>query len=54
MWHDHPFGQRKKTTERAVGVRVGGDREGGGVLNKILKRGGRQYRGTLHKKRGGG
>ena len=28
MWWDHPFGQRNKTTERAVGVRVGGDRGG--------------------------
>ena len=27
MWRNHPFGQRKKTTERAVGVRVGANRE---------------------------
>ena len=25
MWHNHPFGQRNKTTERAVGVAVGGN-----------------------------
>ena len=30
MWHDHPFSQRNRTTERSVGVRVGGDREIGG------------------------
>ena len=28
MCWDHPFSQRNKTTERAVGVGVGGDREG--------------------------
>ena len=40
MWHDHPFGQRKKTTERAVGVRVGGDREGrGGGVEQNFKKG---------------
>ena len=29
MWHDHPFSQRNKTTERVAGVEVGGDRKGG-------------------------
>ena len=29
MWRDHPFSQRDKTTERAVGLEVGGDRERG-------------------------
>ena len=28
LWHNHPFSQRNKTTEWAVGVEVGGDREG--------------------------
>ena len=27
MWHDHPFSQRNKTTERAMEVGIGGDRE---------------------------
>ena len=39
MWHDHSFSQRNKTTERAVGLGVGADREGreeGGV--PILKK----------------
>ena len=39
IWRDHPFSQRNKTTERAVGVGVGGDREvrggGGRVAKKI-------------------
>ena len=30
MWCNHPFSQKNKTTERAVGVGVGDDREGGG------------------------
>ena len=41
MWYNHPFSQRTKTTERAVGVCVGGDREGewvGGGQN-LKKRG---------------
>ena len=29
MWRDHAFSQRNKTTERAVGVSVGGDMEEG-------------------------
>ena len=29
MWRDHPFSQRNKTTERAVGVRFGDNRERG-------------------------
>ena len=42
MWHNHPFSQRNKTTERAVGVGVGGKREwGGGGIGQNLKKGGR-------------
>ena len=37
MWHDHPFSQRSKTTERAVGVGVGGDREEEGGWTKFEK-----------------
>ena len=37
MWHNHPFSQRNKTTERAVGVGVGGNMEERG-LGKIWKR----------------
>ena len=33
MWHDHPLSQRNRTTERTVGVGVGGDREVGGGQN---------------------
>ena len=46
MWRDHPFSQRNKTTERAVGVGVGVNMEGGGVGQNLKKRGGggRQYR----------
>ena len=29
MWRDHPFNQRNKTTERTVGMEVGGDRDVG-------------------------
>ena len=29
MWHDHPFSQRNRTTEKAVGMEVRGDREAG-------------------------
>ena len=46
MSHDHPFSQRNRTTERTMGVEVGGDREmrgggwtkfenGGGWVDKI-------------------
>ena len=37
MWWDHPFSQRNKAIERAVGVGVGGDRKdgGGGEWDKI-------------------
>ena len=41
IWLDHQLSQRNKTTERAVGVGVGGDsevREGDGI-GQILKRG---------------
>ena len=27
MWHDHPLSERNKTTEREMGVVVGGGRE---------------------------
>ena len=41
MWQsDHPFNQSNKTTERAAGVGVGGDREEGWTLQINLKRGG--------------
>ena len=46
MWRDHPLSQRNMTTERAVGMGVGGDREvevGEGWTK--CKKGGRQYRG---------
>ena len=37
MWHDHPFSQRNKTTERAVVVGVGGDRKGSGAGQNFKK-----------------
>ena len=38
---DHPFSQRNRTTERTVGVGVGGDREvGWGDGQNLKKRGG--------------
>ena len=37
MWCDHPFSQKNKTTERAVGVAVGDDREGGGGGQNLKK-----------------
>ena len=43
MWCEHPFSQRNRTTERTVGVRVGGDRKWGrgarGWWTKFLKKG---------------
>ena len=41
MWRDHPFSQRHRTTERAIGMGVGGDRGvgGGGGLEKKMKKG---------------
>ena len=43
MWRDHPFGQRNMTTERTMGVGVGGDREvrggGGRGVAQNLKKG---------------
>lgn len=50
MWHDHPFSQRKKATKRALKVEVGCK----WGLNKIWKKGGRQFRGHLHEIGGGG
>ena len=50
MWHDHPFGQRNKKTERAVGLRVGGNRGGGQNLKKRgVVGGGPNNIGGLHK-----
>ena len=37
MWQELPFGQRNKTIEKAVGMGVGGNRDGGG---QNLKNGG--------------
>ena len=40
MWHDHSFSQRRnKATERAVGVELGGDKDGRreGRVDKIRK-----------------
>ena len=37
MWCNHPFSLRNKTTEKAVGVEVGGYREG---VGQNLKKGG--------------
>ena len=44
IWWGQPFSQRNNTTERAVGVGIGGDMEGwrGGVGWKNLKKRGRQ------------
>ena len=39
MWHDHPFSQRNMTTERAVVVGFGGDKEVGGRMDNICKKG---------------
>ena len=41
MWHDHPFSERNKTTEREMGVVVGDGRErgGGGGGQNLKKRG---------------
>ena len=44
MWRDHPFSQRNKATEWAVGVGVGDKREvmgGGGEGGQNLKKEGR-------------
>ena len=40
MSRDHLFSQRNKTAEREVGVRVAGNREGGGVRTNLKKEGG--------------
>ena len=46
MWCNHSFSQRNKTTERAVGVGIGGDWEGWvwGWINFEEGLGGRKYR----------
>ena len=36
MWRDHPLSQENKTTERAVGVGIGGNRERGEVGQRGL------------------
>ena len=41
MWDNLPFSQRKKATERAARVEVGGDRKEGGRVGQNLKNGGR-------------
>ena len=43
MWCDHPFSQRNKTTKGAVRVELEATEKG--WLDKILKWGGRQYKG---------
>ena len=55
MWRDHPFSQRNKTTERAVGVGVGGDKEegGGGGWTKFEKGGVGNIRGKVFIKQWG-
>ena len=39
MWHDYPFSQRNMTTEKTVGVGVGGSREVGKKKGVSKKRG---------------
>ena len=39
MWCDHPFSQRNKITERAVGVSVGDDMERWRVGENVKKGG---------------
>ena len=39
MWHNHPFSQQNKATEREMGVGIGDDREGEG-WTKFEKKGG--------------
>ena len=46
MRRDHPFIERRKTTEKGVGLGIGGNRESEGV-EQNLKRGGKQYRGGV-------
>ena len=48
MCRDHPFCQRNKTTQRAVGERVGGDSGVGWGVEK----GGREYREVFIKQGG--
>ena len=49
MWHDYPFSQRNRTTERIVRVGVEGDSEGGrvGVYYTKYEKEGNQYRGLF-------
>ena len=39
MWRDHPFSQRKRTTERTLRVGVGGWQGSGGGVGQNLERG---------------
>ena len=49
-WYNRPFSQRNKTTEREVGVGVGGYREvRGGEMDQILKRESTHYGGVFVK-----
>ena len=47
MWHNHPFSQRNKTTERAVGLGVW-MRQGKGIWTKFEKVGVGNIGGTLY------
>ena len=49
MWHDYPFSQRNRTTERIVRVGVEGDSEWGrvGVYYTKYEKEGNQYRGLF-------
>ena len=54
MWRDHPFSQRNRTTERTVGMEVGGDRDvgrgGWTTFEKGDGRVGKQYGGIFIKR----
>ena len=38
MWRNHAFKQRIKTTERAAGLELGGNKKEGKGMDKIWKR----------------
>ena len=48
MWRNHPFSQRNKTTERELGLGVGGGREWGAGGTKLKRARGRQYMRGFH------
>ena len=54
MWHDHPFSQRNKITERKVVMRFEGKREGCGGWTEFKKKGGggRHYKRVFVKQEG--